>query len=282
VVSLASPLIRDVLRQLEDEEKRFAGQILVAPVLKTRRIAVRISGIWCRLSIQDLPTDFQGFGVFEALSATQSRFLRPASLAERLDYLGSLPSLRLIALAPGIAWPANSGDTRFRWAGPAPLLLAEPQPATFETVVARFDGRTCWFEGLDSARDPSIAAYLREQLFADTPTSAEALRKKGLTREERDAYAELLGRRIGFERSRPELRLRQALGHGGAELVEYLAPDDEVYTVRFRLDEREYVSAVRVSDLTLVSAGICLSGEDNKFDLASLAGVLREGRDTNW
>lgn len=282
MVSLASPLIRDVLRKLEDEERRFAGQILVAPVMKTRRIAVRISGIWCRLSIQVLPTEFQGFGVFEALSATQSRFLRPASLAERLDYLASLPSLRLIALAHGIAWPANSGDTRFHWTGPAPLLLAEPEPVTFETVVARFDGRACWFERLDSARDPSIAAYLREQLFADIPTSAEALRKKGLTREERDAYAELLSRRIGLERSRPELRLRQALSHGGAELVEYQAPDDEVYTVRFRLDEREYVSAVRVSDLTLVSAGICLSGEDDKFDLASLAGVLREGRGGDW
>lgn len=275
---LARRDIREVLRKLESDERQFTGQLVVAPVIATRTIAVRISEIWCRLAVGGLPEDFQGFGVFEALSASAARFLRLASLQECQRFLHALPSVRFLVLGDGTGWPANSADSRFRWRGPVPLLLADPPPPLFETAISRFDGRVAWFERLDSARDPSIAAYLREQLLAPVPVSPDSLRRTGLSRDERLAYAELLRRRIESERPQAEKLLRRALEHGGAELVDYSERDGAFYTVRFRLEDREYVSAVRAADLTLVSAGICLAGEDAKFDLASLASVLREAR----
>jgi hypothetical protein len=46
-------------------------------------------------------------------------------------------------------------------------------------------------------------------------------------------------------------------------LVEWLARDGQLHT-----------SAIAKNDLTVISAGICLSGEDQKFDLQSLVGVV--------
>ena len=72
-------------------------------------------------------------------------------------------------------------------------------------------------------------------------------------------------------------QLSDTLSHAGAQLVDYLERGDG-YRVTYKIGNRSYTSSVNKGDLTVQVAGICLSGEDDKFDLGSLVGVLHESR----
>ena len=107
----------------------------------------------------------------------------------------------------------------------------------------------------------------------------DELRKPTLTPEERTAYQRAYEAVVATYRDVTEVRLEKALAHAGAKLVAYLEQEG-AYVVNFTVDGRSHQAAVRKTDLTLLSAGICLAGEDQKFDLNSLIGVLREGEET--
>jgi hypothetical protein len=182
-----------------------------------------------------------------------------------------------------LSLPAQLGDRRFRIEGPVEVQLTVEGLERFETVFTRFDGRLFWYERRDPGRDPAVAAYLRERLssagYKGLPPAAEKLRKRGLTREERQAYAFLHALEVEKRRDKTEERLDRALEHAGAEYRSHIERG-EAYVVRYDVDGHQYTSTVRRNDLSVVTAGICLSGRDRQFDLTSLVGVLRQARDT--
>jgi hypothetical protein len=265
--------LREALDRLAAAEERFLHSEFLAPLPRGGGVRVRIADVVCALRVE--PADFQGWGVWRPLSPTQAQLARPATLAERQRYLELFPRLRLVLSGRRrgrwLAAPAQRGDTRFRLHGLVPVFLVEGADL-FEVVEARFDGTQCWFERLDSRHDPATADYLRQALRE--PVAPERLRRRGLTAEERDAYALVLGLRAEAEHDRTEARLRLALAHGGAELRGY-AEHKDGYRVEYVVDGRRHVSSVG-RDLAVQVAGICLSGEDHRFDLHSLVGVLRE------
>ena len=302
--------INDIFNRLEAQENAFRGARVLAPVIAGRSVSVRIAGLLCRLEIERAAkTAPRGFGVLEALSSTRARWLRGATRAEREKYLSLLPRVRFLAIEAGrggwAAFPAQDGNARFSLGGPAWVREVEEGVQPFDALLARFDGTHFWFESPDSRRPPAIAAFLRESFALEIEPGN--LRKKGLTAQERTAYALALygpppepemaietgalpeyDRRIGptlndidpafdwrWSRNDAEGRLARSVAHGGGRLVSYVERGG-VYSVTYKFGTHTHTSTVRASDLRVETSGICLSGRDGDFDLTSLVGVMQE------
>ncbi len=298
------PKVADLLNRFADEEAAFLQREFLAPALRGGVVGVRIGGVHCRVHIA--PANFEGWGVFQPVSHTKAKLVRQATLSERRAYLKLFPLFRqIVCRRAGNTWfgaAASFGDSRLRMEGLAPLQLAE-EVQLFDCVRTRYDGSRFWFDEADMRHDPGTAAYLRSSL--NDLTSPDDLERSGLTVEERAAYelnfwerVRLLDplddeqqrnpahrRRSQNPRGNEPLptdsdpvrhRLRENLSHAGAQLVDYLERSDS-YRVYYRVGGRQYTSSVDKEDLTVQVAGICLSGQDRKFDLGSLVGVLREG-----
>lgn len=274
----------DLLDKMEAAERDFVGTEFLAPMVGGNRVRVRIAGVVCQLRVEaDPATRFDGWALLKALSASRAVFLREASLAERDAYLRLFPVVRLILVqrqAPRwLALPAHEGDRRFRITGPVDVLLSEEGLARFETIRAHYDGRLFWYGSRDPGRDPALAAYLRDRLSGTAedglPPKVDTLHKRGLSREERQAYNVIRESLVQQRRDRVEQRLDEALSHAGAVFKSYVERED-AYVVNYEVDGRRHVSTIRRDDLAVMTAGICLAGEDRRFDLTSLVGVLRE------
>jgi hypothetical protein len=278
--------VKKLLARVGQQEETLRQSPFIAPVTAGDRVAVRLpgSGLIARFRVE--PADFTGWGVFQAADGNVARFERAAKLSEIERYLHDLPQFRFILAeepeAPGAWWgvPATE-DHRLDVEGIYPLLLVE-NVALFDPCLARFDGSRFWLEGLDTARDPALAAYLRESLSLGTPVGD--LDRPGLGTRERRAYRH--GLDVAVERGAlsERARLIRALGHPGARLTEFSEQGSEV-TVRYTMNGSEHTVRVRRDDLSVVSAGICLAGRDRDFDLASLVSVLEEAvreRPDDW
>jgi hypothetical protein len=269
--------IDDLLNKLEAEEQDFLKSEVLAPVLPGQAVTVRIAGIVCQLRVDD--QRFEGWAVLQPLSLKAARIIRPARLAEAAAYLELFPKVGLIALArEGRRWlalPAHKGDSRFQIEQPVPVLLTEESIQPFDTVSARFDGRLFWYERRDPRRNPALAAYLRQSL--NEQLEPKDLHKPGLSAEERATYASAWSLLEEARRSKVEVQLAEALAHAGGRMESFIERD-ETYTISYHVDGARHVSTVRKNDLSVLTAGICLSGQDQRFDLTSLVGVMREAQ----
>jgi hypothetical protein len=272
-------IIHAAMIRLARAEFKFLAAEFLAPVILARGVKVRIANVRCTLRV--IPAEFFGWGVFRPLSHHVAKLERRASAGERQRYLSLFPSVQLIVCSRerGITFaiPAQRGDRRFDISAPVEVQWVE-ECDLFDTVVARFDGSQFWFDRMESRADPAVAAYLRRQLAE--MTEPEKLDRRGLTEGERAAYSLVFHHRAAAiaadQRHRGELRLKAALAQAGASLRDFGDAGDS-YRVTYNVDGARHTSVVRKDDLTVLSAGICLSGQDRAFDLNSLVGVLREG-----
>jgi hypothetical protein len=281
--------IRDLLNRLASAEENLRSRRFLAPCVRGGQVRASVAGLL--YTFAPSPRDFEGWGIFRPVSESEAEVVEEAGLARVTEYLGLFPSARLrlgYGLRGGtwIAYPANESDVRQRFPsqGVRPVLVhLVTDGQEFEQVVARNLGGAWWCEELDRRASPQEAESLRETLRRGVVP--EEVKLKGLTPEMRACYS-LVVRREELERerklqreqrrrgSRDEARLRGALRFGGGDLRGFRDRGD-YWLVEWTTSNGElHTSAIAKNDLTVISAGICLSGEDQKFDLQSLVGVV--------
>ena len=206
-------------------------------------------------------------------------------MAEKQNYLKLFPTIRFVLCREvkngWLGFPAYQGDARFNIKGLAPIQLAE-EVQVFDIVCARFDGGNLWFDELDQRRSPRSAIYLRESL--NILRKPNELELDSLTQEEKDAYN--IAYEFAYEQSeeakkeRENDKIKVALKRAGAKYEGHIERGD-TFTIEYTVDGAKHRSVIQKGSLNVVTAGICLSGGDKAFDLQSLVGVIREGRQRN-
>jgi hypothetical protein len=268
--------IHDLLNKMEDAEEAFLDTEFLSPILPGRQVRVRIAGVICMLRVVGKAE--LGWAILRPLSMDRAKVVAKPSLRQIRDYLSLFPALKLLLISrigrDWLALPAHRSDSRFHIESTVRVHLVTGAEQ-FQQIIARFDGGHFWFQEIDRWRSPAIAAYLRDALVAKT--LPDQIHKPTLTAEERQAYHLLYKAIEDARRDQVEVHLADALAHAGATLSSYIERED-AYTITFNIDGQTHRSTVRRDDLTVLVAGICLSGEDRKFDLQSLVGVIREGR----
>lgn len=265
-----------LLDKLASQEKEFFNSQLLSPVLKNAPIRVRMNGIVMNFSVQ--PKGLEGWGIFRPISSKVVKFVREPTMGEKAEYLNLFPVLRLILARRNNEgkWygiPAHQADRRFKITGLVPVFMVE-DAQIFNVVKTRFDGEFCWFDGIDEGHNPRVAPYLRDSLLKEQPIKDVLF--GGLSQEEKDAYHIAFNDQIENKKDGTEERIKGALKHAGAQYRSYIERGD-TYTIEYVVDGNRHSSVVKKDDLGVVSAGICLSGQDRVFDLQSLVSVVREG-----
>jgi hypothetical protein len=264
--------ITSLIREMAKAESALAGTRFVAPCVQGGRIRARVAGLV--KTFRPEPATFSGWGVFRPVTEKKAKVEEEAAFPLVASYLRLLPMLRLILArrlrhACWLAYPANESDAaqRFGIEEPVRVHLVEGA-APLDPILARFDGSAWWFEDLDRRADPTIAFALRQRLQQSIEPSK--VRVPGLVPEMRAAYG------IAF-RGSTKHRLGESLRRAGGKLEDLTDHGDYWVIEWLTNDGQRHTSAVE-KDLTVRSAGICLSGRERDFDLQSLVGVM-EGVD---
>lgn len=259
--------VHALVAALSARESELVTTEFLAPVVRGGRIRLRVAGLVHPCAVS--PSTFSGWGVFVLERAGHARLVRRADHASIRGYLDRLP-LRRVRLAQRLARGSHAAIPLHGSTTMVQVHLTHGAQV-MDVVHCRFDGNAHWFEDVDRTEDPRLSERLRTELTRGT--AADMLKMPGVTTEARVAYALALPH--AAERTSPtQARLMRALQKGGGAL-EGFTEDHHVLEVRWR-DRHGHprVSTVMRGDLTVVSSGICLSGMDRDFDLASLVGVM--------
>ena len=267
--------VLDLISKIGEKEARVTQQVFISPVFSNTLVATRIDGIVYSFTIPVATGWYQ----IQPIDTKKARILGPADFMDRERYLKYLDKLRLVIVLKkdGIFYgiPDKANKFGFLINDLLPVFLNDDTPMDFDRVIARFDGANIWFDQVDQGNDPAKAEYLRNCM--NKVLEPEKLKFSGLTIEERFAYTLRLtiDKKLVVDRTKDGLK--KDVEFAGASFVKFIERSDH-FSVTYKINNQEYTSYVSKDPVhSVISAGLCLNGNDTRFDLKSLVTVIREG-----
>lgn len=286
--------ILGLVSSLNEEETNILKTTFLAPCLPDSKVRVRVKGLIREFKA---PRKYEGWGMFAVTGMNSVKVDSPADQYSVYEYLQLFPKIRLRLIMPvsGMTWlayPANESDAKQRLGEVKPVLVhLVTEGARFESIVAAIDGKNIWFMEVDRRADPHMTEYLNKSIT--DLVKPEDIRVTGLTPEMRTAYQLLVDQENAIKEKikeaemeklklQTDYRLNHALKVGGGTLQSYL-DRGEHWVVEWS-DSRgnRHSSAISKDNLTVLTSGICLAGNDRKFDLESLVGVIEVGNQRGY
>ncbi|MBX2864212.1 MAG: hypothetical protein KTR27_11710 [Leptolyngbyaceae cyanobacterium MAG.088] len=269
--------IHQLLNHLIDTEQELCESDFLAPCVRQGCLRARMNGRVYTFNLKGWP--FEGWGVFRPATFETATLVMAANSPQVEQYLTSLPAFRLrlvyrLQNRSWLAYPSNEADARRRLGQVKPLVVhLVSDGVAFDQIIARWDGNAFWFEQLDRQANVEIAPYLRQSLTDGI--WPDQLCTKGLTLETRTAYSLAIQQIPDFATEKQdEHRLHKVLKTGGGHWQHFQNQAD-VWTVHWTTADGEYhTNDIAKNDLTVMSAGICLSDRDRNVDLPSLVNVM--------
>ena len=265
-----------LIREMADKEADFRKTTFVAPCLPRGLVRVRVAGLVC--SFRFYPRHFEGWAILRAKDHKTAVVTDTANPSLVDDYCKHLTPLRcrIVTQLEGSTWlayPNNESDMKQKVGRAEPFKLHLTRDAgLFDTAIAVTDGAVWWYSIPDMTSDPVMSHRLRQAF--ETGKDPSELKLSGLTPEMLVCYQLAAAKAKEFAERRTEDRLRDALSMAGGQLS-YWQDRGESWLVRWTTrDGEEHNSVVEKRDLTVTSAGICLSGRDRRFDLHTLVRVV--------
>lgn len=276
--------MKNVFNKLAKQEREVRVRDFVSPYVERSKFAfVKFANMSYRFRIIGFNND--GFGIFHPIDPLTARFVKQADFDVIRQYLSVLPVFKFIIVCEtDIGWcacPYNT-ESMAKKIGEATevIIRLASDVQRFDVINTRFDGYTFWFDSLSTEIDVNVSIRLRnifqksqqfnyvEERLDDIP---------GLTPEYKTAYKLAISALQLSKKNTVEGNIKKFLGRGQAELDSYVIRGDNIEIKWRTISNRIYHSLIDVKTMDVVSAGICLSGQDNKFHLKDLPGVVNEG-----
>lgn len=271
--------ILNLIDELGEKEKKITDLEFVSPVFNGDTVVTNLDGLDYKFKIRK--TD-PGWYRIRPSDHRRALIVGEADIEEREKYLNCLGKLRMtLTLRQGdvfLALPDKNNKYQFPPNELLPVLLFDDTVLDFDRILTRYDGTNFWFESIDAGNNPMKSDYLRASLekFIDP----KEIKFQDLALEEKLAYNIRTGFDKRFFENKKESSIKDDVEHAGGRFIRFVERSDH-YSVTYNVDGDEFTSHIsKDSKRMVIAAGICLNGNDQRFDLKSLITVVRQAKDT--